>query len=59
MLFCIAFARDWQRAAVSDSLAVQLFDRGLIDQQGDGSYVLTAEGSAVLQALGMRAARRT
>jgi hypothetical protein len=51
MLFCIAFAKEWQRAAMAPSLTPQLFVRGLIDGQGAGCYTLTDQGRAVLAAL--------
>jgi len=51
MLFCILFAKEWERAAVAPSLTRQLFVRGLIGRQGATSYTLTDRGRAVLAAL--------
>jgi predicted transcriptional regulator len=59
MLFCIASATDWQKAAgLTHTVARRLMIRGLIDRQAADTYVLTDQGRAVLEALMMRAATR-
>jgi len=52
----IASATDWQKAGVTHATAQHMMMRGLIDRQGAGSFILTEQGRAVLEALLMRAA---
>jgi hypothetical protein len=49
LLFCIASATDWQKAGITHA----------IDRQAAGSFTLTQQGRAVLEALMMRAATRS
>jgi len=58
LLFCLASETDWQRAGITHATAQQMMIRGLIDRQSAGSYVLTDQGRATLEALMMRAATR-
>jgi hypothetical protein len=59
MLFCVASATDWQKAAgLTHTIARRLMVRGLIERQGVESYMLTGQGRAVLDALMMRAVTR-
>ena len=59
MLFCIASATDWQKAAgLTHTVARRLMIRGLIDRQAADTYVLTDQGRAVLDTLMMWAATR-
>jgi hypothetical protein len=55
LLFRIASATDWQKAGVTHATAQQMMIRGLIDRQTAGSFTLTDQGHAVLEALMMRA----
>jgi hypothetical protein len=56
LLVCIASSIDWQKVAgLTHTIARRLMIRGLIERQGAGSYVLTDQGRAVLEALMMRA----
>jgi hypothetical protein len=55
-LFCPASATDWQRAGITHATAQQMMIRGLIERQAAGSFSLTDQGRAVLEALMMRAA---
>jgi hypothetical protein len=50
----IASATDWQKAGVKSVTVQQM----MIDREAAGSYVLTDQGRAVLEALIMRAATR-
>jgi hypothetical protein len=58
MLFCLASGTDWQRAGVPGATALQMMIRGLIERRAAGSFVLSDQGRAVLEALLMRAAAR-
>jgi hypothetical protein len=58
LLFCIASATDWQKAGVTHATPQHMMVRGLIDRLSAGSFTLTDEGRAVLEALMMRAATR-
>jgi hypothetical protein len=58
MLFCLASGTDWQRASITGATAQQMMIRGLIERQAAGSFVLSDQGRAVLEALMMRAATR-
>ena len=58
LLFCIASATDWQKAGITHATAQHMMVRGLIDRQAAGSFTLTEQGRAVLEALMMRAATR-
>jgi hypothetical protein len=58
LLFCIASDTNWQKAGVTRAIAQPMMIRGLIDQRAAGSFVLTDQGRAVLEALMMRAATR-
>jgi hypothetical protein len=52
ILFCLASGTDWQKAAVTHATAQQMMIRDLVERQGGaGSYVLTDQGRAVLEAL--------
>jgi hypothetical protein len=56
LLVCIASAIDWQKVAgLTHTIARRLVIRALIERQGVGSYALTDQGRAVLEALMMRA----
>jgi hypothetical protein len=58
LLFCIGSDTDWQQAGVTHATAQQMMIRGLIDRQSAGSYALTDQGRAALEALMMRTATR-
>jgi hypothetical protein len=58
LLFCLASATDWQRAGVTHTTAQQMRICGLIERHAAGSFSLTDQGRAVLEALMMRAATR-
>jgi hypothetical protein len=58
LLFCLASDTDWQRAGVKAATAQQMMIRGLIERQGAGTFILSDQGRAVLEALMMRAATR-
>jgi len=58
VLFCLAFEKDWQRAGVKAATAQQMMIRGLIEQQAPGSFTLTDQGRAALEALMMLAATK-
>jgi hypothetical protein len=58
LLFCLASDTDWQRAGVTHATAQQMMIRGLIERHAAGSFTLTDQGRAVLEALMMKAATR-
>jgi hypothetical protein len=55
--FACLSGTDWQKAGVTHATA-QLI-RGLIDRRAAGSFILTEQGRAVLEALMLRAATRS
>jgi hypothetical protein len=51
LLFCLASATDWQRAGVTHATTQQMMIRGLIEREAAGSFSLTDQGRAALEAL--------
>ena len=52
LLFCLASGTDWQKAGVAHATAQHLMTRGLLEREGGaGSFALTEQGRAVLEAL--------
>jgi hypothetical protein len=51
LLFCLASGTDWQKAGVTHATAQHMMIKCLVERQAAGSYVLTDEGRAVLEAL--------
>jgi hypothetical protein len=58
LLFCLASGTDWQKASVTHATAQHMMIRSLIERRAAGSFELTDQGRAVLEALMMRAATR-